>query len=94
MTTPIRLTLIALAHVAFLVGVYGTRIFLILSIPTFIGQTIYFIGSTTGAGVAYWYFGQNMKSLASFPRGAIFAVVASLASLGLGVFLAFNLFGT
>jgi hypothetical protein len=89
MKRPLLLILIAAAHIAFLFGAYGTRFFG-LPLPSAIAPTIWLGASSLVAGLAYYFASAKVASA----RSAALAVVATGISLYVGVFLAFNTFGT
>ena len=53
MSIQLRLLLVALAHITFLVGAAGARIFAALAIPSPVGELLYFVVSPVVAGVAF-----------------------------------------
>jgi hypothetical protein len=83
------LVLIAAAHVAFLFGAYGSKFFG-LHLPY--GVIIFlWLGVSTGlAGFGYF---KAVSRLSANGR-LVVALVAAAASLYVGVFLAFNTYGT
>jgi hypothetical protein len=93
MPSILRLALIAVAHIAFLVGASGFGIFKFALLPYPMADVIYFGVSTIAAGIAYGAVLDKVASLASFTRSTFAAFLASLASLSVGVALAFNFFG-
>lgn len=90
----LKISIIAIAHIVFLVGAAATKVFQVLSLPFELGPIIYFGISTVVAALAYGEASKEISILASLWRNAAFAVVASVVSLYAGVFLAFNMFGT
>ena len=88
------LALVAFAHIAFLVAAYGTRIFAVLAIPSVAAQFLYFVVPTVAAGVAFRGVSKKIRTLEPFSTGLAFSAMASLITLSIGVFVAFNLFGT
>jgi hypothetical protein len=88
--TVFHVALVFSSHVAFLFGAYGTRL---LSLIPFYNLAIFvWLGlSTLIAAYAYFLvFDKLTQSYAS----VLYTVVATCTSFYLGVFLAFNTFGT
>lgn len=81
--------LIAIAHIAFLFGAYGTKFFGI-PLPSAVATVVWLGVSSFVAGLAY-YFASSKSASA---RSLALAVVATGLSLYAGVLLAFNTFGT
>jgi len=85
------LVLIAAAHVAFSFGAYGTGFFgLKLEYDVII---FFWLGVSTGVA-GFGYFKAAARLSANFYKRFAVALVAALASLYIGVFLAFNTYGT
>ncbi len=90
----VALVLIAAAHIAFLFDAYGSK-FLGISPPYTRAIGISLGASTVAAGIGYsiaaaklpWFSVQSHRSY-------LFATCAAAASLYVGIFLAFNTFGT
>jgi len=91
MKPAVALTLIATLHVAFLFAAYGTKAFG-LSLPYALAVSVWL-----GASTAFACFGY-IKALSHRQIGrsmrVLYAAIAGAASLYIGVFLAFNTFGT
>lgn len=94
MTDYLKLFLIAIAHISFLVGAAGTKLFQVLALPFGLGNVIYFGVSTLAAGIAYGAACEKIPFLAPLTRSTLFAILSSIGSLCTGLFLAFNMFGT
>ena len=93
MKTALSAAFVFLAHVGFLAGAYGSHFFG-LAIPYFVVLTIWLGVSSVAAGLAYcWVFAQS-PSFGGAYRPAVFAVATTGLSVSLGVFIAFNVFGT
>lgn len=91
----VLLALIACAHVAFLIGAYGTGLFgaaRFLPYPAVLA--IWLGGSSLLAGLAYFRAGSGLARLSRPMIAFSFAVIATAISLYVGVFGAFNSFGT
>ena len=87
------LALIAMAHVVFLAGSYGRGFWgLGQALSPVVAVALWLVGSSALAGWAYFKVSAGL--LASTGARRLLAVALVLGSLYLGVFLAFNLFGT
>jgi hypothetical protein len=89
------LTLIAIAHVAFLFGAYGTGFFgLARLLPYHVVIAIWLGASSLVAGYAYYKAGAGLRGLSRQAIRIPFSFAAVAISLYVGMFLAFNTYGT
>ena len=87
------LVLVAIAHVAFLFGVYGTGFFSWLSLTISYAAAL-FIWLGCSSIVAGWgYFNASAKFLRSSQARLLLSIILSAGSLYAGVFFALNTFG-
>ena len=93
MKTALRTAFVFLAHVGFLAGAYGSHFFG-LAIPYFVVLTIWLGVSSVAAALAYCSVFAQSPSFDGVYRPAVFAVAVTGLSVSLGVFIAFNVFGT
>ena len=95
MKAAVLLILVAAAHVAFLFGAYGTGLFGVARYLPYMAVVVIWLGaSSLVAGVAYFRLGCTLPWLSPHIRSIPFAFLLVLISLYVGVFLAFNTFGT
>ena len=88
-------TLIAIAHVSFLFGVYATGFFgMAKLLPYHVVVAIWLGASSLVAGYAYYKAGAGLHWLSHQAIRIPFSFAAVAISLYIGVFLAFNAFGT
>ena len=90
MNSAFRVALVFSSHVAFLFGAYGTRL---LGLIPFYNLAIFVWLGLSSLIAAYAYFSVFDRVTQSY-ASVLYTVVATCASLYLGVFLAFNTFGT
>ena len=88
------IVLIAAGHVAFLYAAYGTKFFG-LPLPYGVTMALWFGASTIAAGVGYARAAAKLSwfSVQAHSRH-FFAIATAPASLFVGVYAAFNTFGT
>jgi hypothetical protein len=95
MKIPALLILIAVAHAGFLFGAYGTGFFGLGALLPYMGMIAIWLGaSSLLAGYAYFKASTQLPWLSSPARGLSFALAATAISLYIGVYLAFNTYGT
>ena len=87
------LFLIAASHIVFLVFVYGTGVFQ-MPWPYMLKISLWLGCSSIVACLAYYFSYPGKPALTSQKTKIIFALVATGISLYIGVFVAFNVFGT
>ena len=89
------LLLIAVAHIAFLFGGYGTGLFGLAASLPYVAVLVIWLGlSSALAGFGYFKIGSAWPRLSTPILSVPFAFFATSVSLYIGVFLAFNTFGT
>ena len=89
MKAALQLISVFCAHVAFLFGSYGSGVFKLITVP-YLSIVIWLgISSLVTAYTYFCVFERLSKNYAS----VFYTVVATCASLYLGVFFAFNTFG-
>jgi hypothetical protein len=86
------LVLVAIAHVAFLFGVYGSGLFGWLNPISY--AAVFFLWLVCSPVVAGWgYFNASAKLLGSTQARLLLSILAAAGSLYAGVYLALNTFG-
>jgi hypothetical protein len=87
------LALIAIAHIAFVFGAYGTGLFGLRHAISY--AAFLFIWLVCSSGLAGWgYFKVSTKLLGSSSARLLLSILVGAGSLYAGVFFAFNTFGT
>jgi len=81
------------AHVTFLFLAYYTGLFG-MALPYMLKTSIWLGCSSVAAGIAYYFSCFGLPALTSRAPRITFALIATCISLYVGVFLAFNSFGT
>lgn len=95
MKSLVLLVLVAVTHIVYLLSAYGSGLFgLKLPLPHYAVLSVWLGLSSVLAYLAYFKIGSRWRGLSSLARSASFAFAATLCSLYVGVFLAFNTFGT
>jgi len=92
-----KIILTAAVHIAFLFTAYGTSFFG-LDLPSYAFLTLWLAASSMIALVVYYQVLSNSNWLMSMPYRVVSlgacATIGTFVSLYVGVFLAFNYFGT
>ena len=91
MTVAMRAMIIFVSHIAFLFAAYGSHFFG-LAMPYNLTIAIWLIMSSVIAAVAYYYWAFPLLKSGSIH--VVTTIAATGASLFIGVFLAFNTYGT
>jgi hypothetical protein len=96
MKLPVQLAGTASIHVAFLVAAYGTHFFG-LHLPSAVAIPVWLLASSAIALISHWWVLRKSSFWGAVPyrsgKLAVFAVLATVASLYAGVFIAANTFG-
>lgn len=93
MKTSLGAASVFVAHVAFLVGAYGSHFFG-LALP-YVAVLVIWLGvSSVIAAFAYGAVFARSKVFGGVSRPAVLAIAATSLSVSAGLFLAFNAYGT